>query len=41
LLLRSRTEAKSEVDLPASKLWVLEENIVDFPASCIVESLYT
>ena len=32
---------KSIVDLPASELRVLEEDIVDYLVSSVVESLYT
>jgi hypothetical protein len=41
LFLRSRTEVKSVIDLTAAEFRVLEKDIVDCPASCIIESLYT
>jgi hypothetical protein len=41
LFLRSRTKVKSVIDLTAGKFRVLEKDIVDCPASCIIESLYT
>lgn len=40
LLLRSWTEVKSVVDLPASEV-CLKKNIINCLAGCIIESLYT
>jgi hypothetical protein len=39
LLLRSRTEVESVVDLPASKLGILEEYVRDGPPCCVIKGL--